>query len=142
VSALAVADEVLKVLVAQYPATPEPQWAQLGGPILTCTSTAVGAISSSELPLFPDNAKCGSIDNHTLMLVIARECGITFDQEGRTVPSKIEAVSRTMETDAEAFDGVLDTLTGAERVIGVPSISYLNEGGLAITSMTIIVTES
>jgi hypothetical protein len=140
-TALAVADEVLKVLGVVYPATPEPQWAQLGAPILTCQSTAVGVISSSELPLFPDNAKCGSIDNHTLMLVIARECGITFDQEGRTVPAKIEAVSRTMETDAEALDNVLDTLNGDERIIGVPSISYLNEGGLAVTSMTIVVTD-
>jgi hypothetical protein len=142
VTALTVANDVLKVLAVQYPGAPEPQWAQLGSPILTCASTSVGVISSSELPLFPDNAKCGSIDNHTLMLVIARECGVTFDNEGQTVPAKVEAVSRMMEADAEALDGVLDTFTSGERVIGAPSISYLNEGGLAVTSMTVIITES
>ena len=150
-SALTFAEGILKEFVARYPAAPTPQWAQLGPPIMTCTSTAVGAIASSEEPLLSTgrvglaspggNARCGVIPNHTIMIVLAHECGVTFDQDGHTVPSKAVSVSRILDADGEALAAYLLDLAQAGHVLGLPQTTYLNEGGLAATSLTAIITE-
>lgn len=140
-TALSVADEVLKVLDANYLAAPDPQWSQLGAPVMTCTSTSVGAISSTDTPLFPDNPRCGTIGTHTLTVVIARECGITFDGKGRTDPVKTATIARQMEADDEAISAAVAQFAAIGRVVGAPVTAYLNEGGLAAVATTVIVTE-
>lgn len=113
---------------------PEQQWVQLGVPVMTCSSVAVGIMASREVALYDGKIQCGSRLQADVTVGIVRECSIEHDQTGHTVPALAEAIALTMDSDSEVLSLAASGMPG--QTSGA-SFTYSVEGGLAVVSMLV-----
>ena len=115
-------------------ALPETQWTQLGTPIMTCASVAVGVLNTREVALYDGKIQCGAQLHADVTVGIVRECSIEHDVTGHTDPARVGPIALQMDKDSEtlslAASGMPGQTTGA-------SIQYSVEGGLAVVSMLV-----
>lgn len=113
---------------------PATKWAQLGTPVMTCDSVAVGVLATREVALYDGKIQCGALLQSDVTCGIVRECSIEHDQTGHTVPSKAEAIAAQMDKDSEILSTVASLMGG--KTTGA-SIQYNVEGGIALVSMIV-----
>jgi hypothetical protein len=114
---------------------PAVHWCQLGSPVVTCESYAVGTSGVREEPLFPATGKeCQMTTIIDLVAAIARECSFEGNEDGTTNPDQVEAVSAEQDADLAAL---LAWAEGLPRPpLSVSTVQFISEGGLAITMLT------
>lgn len=114
---------------------PSVSWCQLGSPVTTCESWAVGATGVRQDPLnLLGGNECQLLDIIDLIAFVARECNFEADENGFTDPAQVMAASEQQDGDTTALLAWAESLA---RPPGTTStIAYNSEGGLAITSLT------
>lgn len=113
---------------------PSTQWTQLGVPVMTCASVAVGILSTREIALYDGNIQCGSRLQADVTVGIVRECSAEHDQTGHTDPAKVAPIALQMDADSETLSLAASGMPG--QTAGA-SFTYSVEGGLAIVSMLV-----
>jgi len=113
---------------------PVTQWAQLGTPVMTCDSVAVGILATREVALYDGRIQCGALLQSDVTCGIVRECSIEHDNTGHTVPEKVEDIASQMELDSGVLSTVADLMAGKTQGA---SLQYSVEGGLAVVSMVV-----
>lgn len=137
-TSLGLAENVLELVVAmaasEVQSIPATRWAQLGMPIMTCASVAVGVVATREIALYDRNIQCGAMLQADLQIGIVRECAIEHDQSGHTDPVRVRAISRELDKDGQILSMVSGAMPG--KTTGA-SITYSVEGGLAMAVMIV-----
>jgi len=113
---------------------PTTQWAQLGTPVMTCDSVAVGILATREVALYDGKIQCGALLQSDVTCGIVRECSIEHDNTGHTVPEKVEEIASQMEMDSVVLSTVAELMAGKTQGA---NISYSVEGGLALVNMVV-----
>ena len=109
---------------------PATRWAQLGAPVVTCESMAVGVSSAREEKLFPLGKDCQILEVIDIVAVIARECVIESDNDGNTDPAKVEANSVKLDADVMALKAWVESLPRPADAI--TNHTFQIEGGLGL----------
>jgi hypothetical protein len=127
----------LKDLLAGFLlADPPPlNWCQLGSPVTTCESWAVGTTSVHQDPLnLLGGNECQMLTTLDLIAIVARECNFEADENGFTDPAQVVAASVQQDADTTALLAWAESLARPAATSSV--VSYNSEGGLAITTLT------
>lgn len=125
---------VLSAAIDLNVSLPTERWTQLGVPVMTCSSVAVGIMSTREVALYDGNIQCGSRLQADVTVGIVRECSIEHDVSGHTIPALAEANAVLMSGDAEVLALAASLMPG--KTSG-QSTQFVVEGGLALVTMLV-----
>ena len=114
---------------------PSINWCQLGSPLLTCESWAVGSTGIRTEAMFPFGGnECQMMTVIDLIAGVARECNFEADENGFTEPSQVMAASEQQDADVTALLAWSEALP--RPPLSTVSAQFSSEGGLAITTLT------
>jgi hypothetical protein len=112
---------------------PQPVHAQLGNIEVPCEGTYVTVLTSTYQDL---GGNCGLIQMADLVIIAARDCSFTANEDGTTNWEQQDAVSAALDRDTNT---ILAWAEGAraEAVLrtSTPSASFQNTGGLALVTV-------
>ena len=126
--------DALFALVTVNP--PTIRWSQLGSPMVTCESMAVGTSTvRDELVVTNANGKsCIAYELLDVVGLIARECSFEANDDGTTDVARVNENSEQMDTDLTALRAWAAAL---ERPAGtLETVQFLNEGALSVVTLS------
>lgn len=110
---------------------PSQRYAVLGEPVVDCESVIIALTGVGQPDEF--NVHCGVPQLGTFSIIVARGCATMYDQEGKTIPSKADAVADAQSTDSEFLWSFANGYQ--EYLSKTWSLGYAITGGIAITSL-------
>ena len=118
---------------------PERQWSQVGiNVIVDCEALIVSAGDVTPIEIMP-GGNCGYLDQATYLMIVAYDCNVVFDEQGLTIPEKMEEASHTLELAGMVLNTVAHDVVGEAILHPNPwQIGYSWDGGLGIVSMQIV----
>lgn len=112
---------------------PSVSWAQLGIPVMTCESLALGVVTSRVEQLFPGGGMtCQEYEVLDLVVGIARDCSFEGDDDGNTDPAQVALVSEQQDADLTALKAWVESLPKPADTL--TNHTFSSEGGLAFTT--------
>jgi hypothetical protein len=114
---------------------PKPINAQVGEVIIPCPGTIVSILIVSEIDL---GGNCGSIPVGDVVISAAYDCSFTANDDGTTNWPKQDEVSALLDTAGDFLLAWADEAR-ADAVYrgGMPSVTFLQIGGLAIATLSV-----
>ena len=115
---------------------PKTRYAQLGEPVVTCAALIVTLARLD--PAGPEyNVQSGCLTSQigTFTLTIARDCAVTYDEEGIDDPALVDEVSQIMSDDG---DFLWNFAAGLSLYLQKDwAMSWSLPGGLAISTLSL-----
>lgn len=127
-------EELETEALAAFIELPHMRYAQMGTPVIACDLATVACTT-----IAPDEAsgpeKCNASQMATFLVVIARACAWTGNDDGTDDPAVVEEVSAVIAQDIDLLWTVANNYTAflSKRW----SVAWELTGGLAIVTMTI-----
>lgn len=114
---------------------PETRYAQLGEVVVTCAAVIVTLQNLD--PAGPEYGSPGCVTSQigTFSLIIARDCGVVYDDDGVDIPALVEDASEDMSEDG---DFLWEFAAGLDMYLQKNwAVTWSLPGGLLISTLSL-----
>jgi hypothetical protein len=136
-SPLSFVQELVDDLIRTYPTLPAPPaHAQLSDLVIDCAGVFATILTLTEYELGGKN--CGSVLMADITVVASRDCAHVSNDDGTTNWEKQDVVSAQMNMDSDLmWEWAEKQRVEAFAPTTPPSITYMNTGGVALTTLVL-----
>ena len=120
--------------------TPDMAWSQMGSPVVTCESLAVGVTGLSDRELVPGVQSCGFVTVVSLIIVLGRMCVVENSSTGETEPEPARPGWEAMDEDGTALRTWSTNFPPIDGGLTDTNVTWLVEGGLGYSILTFSTT--
>jgi hypothetical protein len=120
-------------------ALPTTQYVQVGDVVRDCESVIVSVTNLAPDPLY-DPIDCVYPRSSTFLIDIVRSCAVAYDNQGMTIPTRLEEVSDLASRDGQLlYDFAAESVDGWSSKQPWSVIWSLAEGGMQVASLQLTI---
>jgi hypothetical protein len=138
VTPLGKAQQILQQLVDASKGTKVPvpsiRFAQMGGQVVDCESLIVAVAGTDSAADFATMPGCNVPQTANFIVTLARDCAVTFEDNGQTNVKEVERVSAETDRDGEFLWDFAEAYEA--YITKTYSLSFINLGGLSIATLS------
>lgn len=136
--AKALKDELVTFANSRQYGLPQRRYAQVGDIVRDCESVIVSVGSLNPDPFY-EPVVCVSPRSATFFVEIIRDCAVAYDNEGITIPARLEEVSERGALDGELLYEFAQVVDGWSSKQPWSVVWSLIDGGLQVASLQITI---